>query len=132
MGQNLTVFWWSIWWSVGVTEGPVWSFTTGLLPSDVVPGDCSGEGVLDFSDAICLLGFVFLGDPPALPCGSGGVAEPSNVDLLDWLGDGAVDFTDAISLLTFVFLGGPPHILPVPGAETTGCVSIPGCPATCD
>ena len=78
------------------------------------------------------MGFVFLGNPPALPCAGGEPDDRGNVQLLDWLGDDVVDITDAISLLTFVFLGGPAHMLTIPGMEATGCVSIAGCPNTCD
>ena len=42
--------------------------------------------------------------------------------------DGELDLSDAVSMLTFLFSGGPAHPLAVPGAETTGCVAMPGCP----
>ena len=73
----------------GVRQGPVWSFSTGTAVDPVVPGDCQGDGLLDFSDGICLLGFVFLGNPPALPCAGGEPDDRGNVQLLDWLGDPA-------------------------------------------
>jgi hypothetical protein len=64
-----------------------------------VPCDCNGDAVVDISDPVCLLTFLFLGGPaPTCP--------------MDANGDLATDITDAIYLLSFLFLGGPP---PVPG-----------------
>lgn len=96
-----------------------------------VPGDANADARLDISDAAALLGFLFLGSPQRLPCGGGGATEPGNVTLLDWQPDQAVDISDAVSILGFLFLGGPSHPLAVPGAETTGCVRIAGCPDVC-
>lgn len=89
------------------------------------PGDCSRDGTIDISDAVCLLGFLFLDSPRDLPCGNGRSDDPSNRRLADFNGDGHVDLSDAVSVLNFLFLGGPPHVL---GSE---CVAIEGCPSTC-
>jgi hypothetical protein len=90
-----------------------------------LPSDCNQDTVLDVSDAICLLGFLFLGDPASLPCGDTTGTDPANVMLLDCNGDDQLDLSDGIWVLTYLFLGGPPPEL---GAE---CVSIPECPDSC-
>jgi probable HAF family extracellular repeat protein len=95
-------------------------------PGDGVqlPGDCNQDGRVDISDAVCLLGFLFLGSPTRLPCGDGGPTEAANQELLSWNG-GPIDLSDAIALLNWAFLGGPPHVL---GAD---CRGIRGCPVIC-
>ncbi len=92
-----------------------------------LPGDCNQDGQVDISDAICLLGALFLGDPPVLPCGDGKPTHAGNLALLDWQPDGLVDLSDAVSLLVFRFLGGPKHVLAVPGQETSACIPMEGC-----
>jgi hypothetical protein len=92
-----------------------------------LPGDCNQDGALDISDVMCLLHFLFLGDPPVLPCGDGSDGDPANLALLDANGDngggtGTVDLSDAIYILVYEILGGPPHVL---GEE---CIRIPDCP----
>ncbi len=60
-------------------------------------GDANGDARLDISDAVSILGCLFLGRPcPALECGT---------DVND---DGASDISDAVFLLQYLFLGGPP------------------------
>jgi hypothetical protein len=91
----------------------------------MLPGDCNSDRGTDISDAVCLLGHLFLGDPVALPCGSGQAADPGNLALLDLNGDEVMDLSDPIYLLGHLFLGDPP---PVQGKE---CLSFPGCPDAC-
>lgn len=86
------------------------------------PGDCNQDGSLDISDPVCLLGYLFLGTIPSLPCAGGSSSDGANITLLDANGDGALDLSDSVSLLSFLFLGGPP---PVHGLQ---CISIDGCP----
>jgi hypothetical protein len=93
-----------------------------------VPGDCDQDGNLSLSDAICLLGALFLGDPDRLPCGSGSTADPPNRALLDWDGGGRVDITDAVAMLGFAFLGMSPHHLAPLADEGQGCILIFDCP----
>lgn len=97
----------------------------GCWPQWARPGDCNADGNLDISDAVCLLGFLFLGNPAALPCGDGTREDPSNLWHLDGNGDGRIDLSDAVHTLSFLFAGGVPHVM---GAE---CVWNPGCPAIC-
>ena len=62
------------------------------------------------------------------PCGDGTTTDPGNIGLIDWQPDGSVDLSDAVGMLSFIFLGTDAHPLAVPGAETTACVPILGCP----
>jgi probable HAF family extracellular repeat protein len=92
---------------------------------DVQPGDCNADGDVNIADASCLLGFLFLGSPAALPCGDGTREDPASARLVNWSEGTGVDLSDAIGLLNWLFLGGPRHIL---GSE---CRPLPGCPAAC-
>ncbi len=93
-----------------------------------VPGDCNQDGTVDVSDAVCLFGVLFVGTPPAFPCGDGSPDDPGNIGLIDWQPDGLVDISDGISALNFLFVSGfPAHTLAVPGMEVSGCVPIAGC-----
>jgi len=107
-----------------------------------LPGDCNQDGALDISDAVHLLGFIFLGSPATLPCGDGGIAHPSNGWLMSVNGplvavmgpvcsplgpppmvpELTIDLADAVYLLQYLFNNGPP---PVQG---TACIYIEDCP----
>ncbi|MCZ6793229.1 MAG: hypothetical protein O7J95_06410 [Planctomycetota bacterium] len=87
-----------------------------------LPSDCNQDGVVDISDAVCLLGNLFLGTPALLPCGDGLSADPSNILLLDANGDSLLDISDGVYVLNFLFIGGPP---PLSGST---CLYIQGCP----
>ncbi len=89
------------------------------------PGDCNQDGAVNISDAICVLGFLFLGAPSELPCGDGEVTDESNPRLLDWNGDGRLDTSDPVGQLAWLFLAGSGHAL---GAH---CLTIPACPDAC-
>lgn len=93
-----------------------------------IPGDCNGDDLLDVSDAICELLIMFTGTPLKLPCGNGTIFEEPNIQLLDWQGDQRVDLSDPVAMLRYLFISSPPHILAVPGAEKTQCVTIINCP----
>jgi len=84
-----------------------------------VPGDCNEDGVLDLSDAVCLLGHVFLGTPSVLPC-----TPAAGAILVDWNDDGFVDLSDAVYGLTYLFNGGPPHELGELCTPIDGCSNI--------
>ncbi|MEM7233749.1 MAG: hypothetical protein AAF517_16355 [Planctomycetota bacterium] len=105
-------------------KGEVWSFETADgKAGDSVPGDCTSDGVVDISDAICVFGMLFLGSGRP-PC-PGALSEAANTELLDWNGDASVDISDGISQLSYLFLAGPEHRL------GTRCVSVPACPNAC-
>jgi hypothetical protein len=59
------------------------------------------------SDAICLLGYLFLGEP-----------EPPCLDAADADDSGELDLTDAVRVLDHLFLGGDAP--PDPGPATCG------------
>jgi hypothetical protein len=105
--------------------------TTVVIPESGgrrIPGDANGDGLLDISDPVAILGILFSGSAKRFPCGDGATTDPANVTLVDWQPDGAIDLSDAVASLSFLFLGGRAHTLAVPGAASTGCVRIPGCP----
>jgi hypothetical protein len=88
-------------------------------------GDVDGNGAVDLTDAIGLLGNLFLGE------GSPGCADAEDAD-----DSGGLDLTDAIGILGYLFLG--TGVLPPPGAESCGedptADALPGCaydPAHC-
>jgi hypothetical protein len=89
------------------------------------PGDCNQDSTVDISDAICLLGHLFLGQPTVLPCGDGSADDLANIELLDTNADGELDLSDAVRVILFLFTGGPP---PEQGLE---CRRIDGCPDVC-
>ncbi len=92
---------------------------------DGVPDDCLGgfrrgdanvDGIVDISDAIFILGYLFLG-----------TTSPACVSAAEANGDGNVDLSDSVMVLNFLFLGGSPP--PAPGPFECG----PGSgPADCD
>lgn len=98
-----------------------------------MPWDCNADGALQISDATCVLGALFLGEPRRLPCGEGGLEEVGNRPLIDGAAGGTIDISDGIAILRFLFIDGAPHPLAVPGGELTGCVRLAGCSsASCE
>lgn len=86
-----------------------------------VRADANADGSTDISDAIFILGYLFLGT------GTPTCLEALNVD-----DSPAIDISDSIYLLGHLFLGGPPPLPPVGacGADPTpglGCASFPPC-----
>jgi predicted outer membrane repeat protein len=84
-------------------------------------GDADGSGSTNITDAIAILGYLFLG-----------AETPSCLKSADIDGDRAVNITDAVYLLGFLFLGGPAPPPPWPecGVDPSpapGCESARGC-----
>jgi len=83
-------------------------------------GDCNDDGTADISDAVCILGWLFLGEE-----------EPGCVAVTNTNGDEKADLSDAVYLLGHLFLGGPapvvpfPECGPMPGDEELGCDVMP-------
>lgn len=85
-------------------------------------GDCNDSGVVDLSDAVCTLNWLFLGTEP-----------PGCVAAANANGDAAVDISDPVALLSHLFLGGPAPVLPyptcgrgtLPADEDLGCEAAP-------
>jgi len=88
-------------------------------------GDANQDSRLDITDAVVLLGRLFLGLADPLPCEGGEITSPANTVLHDSSGDGKVDLADAVYVLNYLFAGGP---APPGGVE---CVPIAGCPERC-
>ncbi|MBI4604172.1 MAG: VCBS repeat-containing protein [Planctomycetes bacterium] len=72
-------------------------------------GDPNGDGNGDISDAILVLGFLFLG-----------TERPSCFEAADFNNDASVDISDAIAELGYLFLGGPPAAPPGPPPAPCG------------
>jgi hypothetical protein len=87
------------------------------------PGDGTQDGLLDLSDAIYLINYLFLGIVVNLPCGPDhSIANPSNLSLLDFNGDHGLDISDVVANIQF--LGGDPHPLGVSCTQIAGCASV--------
>ena len=83
-------------------------------------GDVDGTGVVELTDVINLLGFLFLGNPQNLDC----------FDAADADDTGVVELTDAIVELGWLFLGNPTD-LPAPGPLACGPDPTPDDLAPC-
>jgi len=87
-----------------------------------IRGDPNQDGKVNISDAINVLGFLFLGNPTSIAC----------LDAADGDASGHIDLTDAIFVLQFLFLGGrePAPPFPTCGSPATallGCGSFNAC-----
>jgi hypothetical protein len=80
---------------------------SGAPPPRFRRGAVRGEETLDISDAVRLLGYLFLGDE-APPC----------LDAADADDSGVIDITDAVRILGYLFLGADAPA--APGAKTCG------------
>jgi ELWxxDGT repeat protein len=93
-------------------------------------GDANADGATDISDSVASFGYLFLGDPPTIPCKES--ADANN--------DGTIDISDGIYFLEWLFLGKaePPAPGPTkascgfdpdpPGSQgDLGCVEYPPC-----
>jgi hypothetical protein len=85
-----------------------------------IRGDANGDGVLDISDPLRILGYLFLGDP-----------EPPCLDAADSSDEGELSISSALRVLFFLFQGGasPPAPFPACGADPTP--DALGCQFTC-
>jgi len=113
----------------GLGYGVIFRLTLGPPPAGFqVPGDANHDSQLDLSDAIWLLGHLFLGTNPTLPCEGGAASSPGpgELKLLDHNGDGTIDLSDAVAALGFLFSSGTPPAL------GTACTTIAGCPNACE
>lgn len=96
------------------TAAVLWSFPASAGAASFLRGDANQDGVVDVSDALTTLGFLFLGEPVELLC-------PAAADTTD---DDILDLSDPVAGLNFLFLGGGP--LPPPGALVCGLDPTPG------
>jgi hypothetical protein len=70
-----------------------WSFYVYLC------GDCNGDGVVNVSDVVYLINYLFIDGPVPVPWKSG-----------DCNGDGNVNVTDVVYLINYLFIDGPPPV----------------------
>jgi hypothetical protein len=89
-----------------------------------LPGDLNQDSSLDISDGIAILGHLFLGSGPELPC-AGAIDEGDNLLLFDTNGDGDVDIADPSHIFRFLFIGRTP---PVSGRT---CILTATCHDSC-
>jgi hypothetical protein len=68
---------------INVTENP-----------QAVCGDVNGDGLVDVSDVVALIGYIFNG------------GSINNLSVADVNGDGLVDISDVVHLITYIFNGG--------------------------
>jgi len=81
----------------------------------LVRGNCNSDSAVDISDAIYLLGFLFLGE-----------SEPLCVNACDSNDDNRRDVSDAVYTLSFLFAGGPTIPPPYPGCGADPTVAPVG------
>ena len=99
-------------WNVVEPDGPV------VGPVRFLRSDANQDGQADMSDAVAILGDLFLGEGPAGNCR----------DTMDVDDNGFVEITDGIYLLTFLFSGGNAPAAPFEacGTDRAGGISL-GC-----
>jgi len=84
-------------------------------------GDSDGTGSMDLTDAVRILGFLFLGQG-TLDC----------LEAADSDDNGAIELTDAVRILNYLFQGAAPPPAPGPppapcGPDPAGSVKDLGC-----
>lgn len=87
--------------------------------NEFIRGDANDDGILNISDAVFTLSFLFIGDE-----------QPECLTATDANDDGAANITDVILLLNFLFMGSdaPAAPFPEPGEDPTpdlGCREDP-------
>ncbi|MEM7232857.1 MAG: lamin tail domain-containing protein [Planctomycetota bacterium] len=88
------------------------------------PGDLDGDGSVNVSDVVRLLGALFRGEADGLPCGSD-ISSAGNLAVVDLNADQQADLSDAVVALTFLFQNGD---APAAGLD---CVDTAGCEDAC-
>ena len=61
-------------------------------------GDANNDGTFNISDAVWIIGYIFVGGPQPIPVKACGDAN----------GDGFTNISDVVWIIIYVFLGGPP------------------------
>ncbi|MEM7235972.1 MAG: hypothetical protein AAF517_27645, partial [Planctomycetota bacterium] len=88
-------------------------------------GDLNQDASVDISDAIALLGALFLGSPLPPPCEDVALDAGANLEISDCNGDGSLDLSDGVFVLVYLFRGGPTPA----GGEL--CRGVAKCPSVC-
>jgi len=107
---------------IGAYERP--SCDPAVPTAEFVRGDSNDDAVINLSDAISVVGFLFQGSGP-LSCTDSG-------DMND---DGNINLSDAIFLVSWLFIGGPPLPQPLacgpdPTEDDLGCARAGDCEAS--
>lgn len=63
----------------------------------VICGDVNGDGLVNASDVVYLINYLFIAGPPPVPLQTGDVNS-----------DGSVNASDVVYLINYLFIGGPP------------------------
>ncbi len=108
-------------WSAGVWLGVLLLFSPFPASAFEEPkfrrGDVDANLALNLSDALTILGHLFLSDPPKLDCD----------DAADANDDGTVNLVDAVALLFYLFDGGEPPPEPFSSCGTDPTEDSLGC-----
>ena len=108
---------------IGTTSLPECGDPPPPPPGQFKRGDADGIGVINLTDGVFLLNFLFLGGPPP-PC----------MDAADVNDDGQLNITTGVFVFNWLFLGGP--LPPAPGpaacgsdptADDLGCAEYNNC-----
>ncbi len=89
------------------------------------PGDINQDSVLDISDAISYLLYLFSDREIQLPCDETPENDNSNIQLLDVNGDMGLNISDVVYILSYLFNQGAQPVL------GENCIRIQGCPDVC-
>ncbi len=95
------------------------AYETGRCSPANVPfvrGDTNGDGSMDLSDSVAILGYLFLGGE-----------QPGCLRSADLDDSGDLDLSDPVYLLNYLFLGGPEPALPVESCGSDPTVDDLGC-----
>jgi hypothetical protein len=79
------------------TSGNIASFLEKSFKLEFVVGDANRDGVIDISDVVYLINYLFIQGPAPVPLEAG-----------DATCDGVVDASDIVYLLNYLFVNGPP------------------------
>ncbi len=96
--------------AVAVTAREVVKNSPGIFSR----GDVDSSGLIDLTDAVQILNYLFQGG-----------ARPGCMEAADVNNDTEVNLTDSVFLLTYLFLGGEPPTTPGPPGFGGGCGSDP-------
>ncbi len=96
-------------------QDPVRLLIVDFAPTLFIRGDANGDRTLDISDAVGILGWLYLGDRTRC------------LDALDADDSGTVDLTDAVALLSHLFQGtsAPPPPRRSPGKDPQPDLLVP-------
>jgi parallel beta-helix repeat protein len=91
------------WWKVRATDrGGLYCWSSQIFDfRTFMPGDANSDTRIDISDAVYLIGYIFMGEP-----------EPSPQEMGDANCDQTLDISDVVYLVTYIFAGGQEPCIP--------------------